>query len=296
MKIAAIIVTYNRKELLNQCLHAVLQQEEIYPDVILIDNASTDGTDEMVRKINDERIHYYNTGANLGGAGGFSFGVEKGVELGYDYCWIMDDDTIPNKNALSSLSKKINRINASYVCSRVVWKDGNACIMNTPPTGKRFSLYNQEALDLHLIEICGCSFVSCLVDMRVVKKVGLPIAEFFIYGDDVEFTRRLETIGKGYIDLDSVVLHAMPNNLASNIVYCENSRIERYKFGVRNGVYISRKYDKKNVLKILLDMMCTAMTILLKSKESKFKRISVLLKSTIKGIFFNPSIRYVTTS
>lgn len=292
MKVAAVIVTYNRKDMLIQCLRHIFAQD-YNVDIILIDNASTDGTRELILSMRDDRIRYYNTGANLGGAGGFSFGIKKGYELGYEYCWLMDDDTLPRMNALSSMLNKIQKIDASYVCSRAVWTDGTACSMNTPPNAKRGCFYNENALDLHLVEIQGCSFVSCLVSMKCVKKVGLPIKEFFIYGDDVEFSRRLETVAKGYLDLDSIVTHAMPNNNVANIVNCEKDRIQRYKYGVRNNVYIQRTIDKMSVVKILIDMFRTVIVIIVKSKNNKLRRISTVIKSTFQGLVFNPNIERI---
>ena len=66
--IAAVVVTYNRKELLVQCVEHILNQQDISCDVLVVDNASTDGTAQRVQSIPDSRVRYQNTGANLGGA------------------------------------------------------------------------------------------------------------------------------------------------------------------------------------------------------------------------------------
>ena len=293
MNSAAVIVTYNRKSMLMNCIAKVLMQKPEAPEVIIIDNASTDGTESYIRSLNNPQIHYYNTGENFGGAGGFAYGLEKACLLGFDYCWIMDDDTYPQEDAFQSLYVKIQEIDASYVCSRVMWTDGNVCSMNTPPTAKRGCFNNPKALNLHLMEIQGCSFVSCMVNMKYMKQVGLPIAEFFIYGDDVEFTRRLETKSKGYLDLDSVVIHAMPNNNVASIVNCETDRIERYRYGVRNNVYIQRHIDHASVMTVFMSMLRSVIVIIVNSKEHKLKRLKILISSTWKGLFFHPVIKFV---
>ena len=82
--IAAVVVTYNRKELLEQCIKRILNQHDFFCDVLVVDNASTDGTAQWVQRIQDSRVHYRNTGANLGGAGGFHFGLQWAVKAGYD--------------------------------------------------------------------------------------------------------------------------------------------------------------------------------------------------------------------
>lgn len=66
--IAAVVVTYNRRELLVQCIEHILNQQGISCDVPVADNASTDGTAQRVQSIPNPRVRYRNTGANLGGA------------------------------------------------------------------------------------------------------------------------------------------------------------------------------------------------------------------------------------
>lgn len=291
MKVSAVIVTYNRLSLLKQCLEKVLNQDVKELDVLLIDNASTDGTKEYIEELGIGRIKYFNTGSNLGGAGGFSYGLNVAAKEGYDYCWIMDDDTMTHQTSLFSLLDKMLKTDSAYIGSRVIWTDGNACTMNTPAYTLYKCLYNEPALDLHLIEVPGNSFVSCLVNMKYVREAGLPIADFFIYGDDIEFTRRLQKYSKGYIDLDSVVTHAMPGNNTATIINCEKERVERYKYGVRNNVYIMRHHDGKHFFGIMAYMIKMSGAIVLRSPDCKGKRLRVLIGSTFKGLFFNPEIK-----
>ena len=101
-KIVAVVVTYNRKELLEENIKALLNQSYENLDILIIDNASTDGTEKVVKKYVSDKLKYMNTGANLGGAGGFNFGIRQAIERNYDYCWVMADDTIPTPTALES--------------------------------------------------------------------------------------------------------------------------------------------------------------------------------------------------
>lgn len=102
-KVVAVVTTYNRLQLLKENMEALLTQSFKECDLLIINNASTDGTEEYVQSITDKRVLYYNTGANIGGAGGFAFGLRKAIEAGYDYAWLMDDDSIVEKNALQNL-------------------------------------------------------------------------------------------------------------------------------------------------------------------------------------------------
>ena len=105
-KCVDIVVTYNRKELLRENISALIKQSYRDHDILVIDNASTDGTQKMVEELNNPFIRYYNTGKNLGGAGGFSYGLKIAAEGNYRYAWIMDDDSIPENSALESLINK----------------------------------------------------------------------------------------------------------------------------------------------------------------------------------------------
>lgn len=71
--------------------------------VLLVDNASTDGTADYIKTLAMPGLVCRNPGENLGGAGGFAYGIRAAVELGCEAVWIMDDDTLPEPDALAAL-------------------------------------------------------------------------------------------------------------------------------------------------------------------------------------------------
>ena len=109
---AAVIVTYNRKAMLQRCLRALCTQTAGVPELWVIDNASTDGTAELVAQLNLPTMHYYNTGKNLGGAGGFACGIQQAACSGAEYLWIMDDDCLPEPDALQQLLLAVGLCNS----------------------------------------------------------------------------------------------------------------------------------------------------------------------------------------
>ena len=132
-KVAAVVVTYNRKELLKENIECLLAQIPEAPELLVIDNHSTDGTKEYIQEyIDSNRILYYDTGSNLGGAGGFQFGLKTAVESGYEFVWLMDDDSMPTNTALEELVKAYDEIpgEIGFLASKVVWTDGSICNMN----------------------------------------------------------------------------------------------------------------------------------------------------------------------
>ena len=296
-KCVEIVVTYNRKKLLEENINALLNQTYKNHDIMIIDNASTDGTKELIDSYNDKRIKYYNTGTNLGGAGGFAFGMREVLNLGniYDYAWIMDDDSIPNNNALESLINKSELIGDkfSFLASLVYWTDDKLFEMNVP----NLSNLSKMDIDLNLIsefklmKIDSCSFVGCFVNLKYAQKTGLPISDFFIYGDDVEYTTRLRKFEQAYLDLDSKIIHKAPSNKGADIVTASEDRINRFYYQSRNGMYIARKNHK--VLRRFKTVLKRLIKIILKSPNYKLKRIHFLIKGTFAGFFFNPKIEYV---
>ena len=165
-QIAAIVVTYNRKELLLRCLEKILGQEGISCDVLVVDNASTDETQQAVQQIKNSRVKYRNTGKNLGGAGGFNFGMRWALEDGYEYLWIMDDDTLPEKDALCQLWLAHQRLQGEYgfLSSVVLWKDGRECRMNRQKIKKSF-YEHVELLQDGVIQIEQATFVSLFLSL-----------------------------------------------------------------------------------------------------------------------------------
>ena len=89
MKICAVVVTYNRLELLKGTIEKLLTQSRKLDEIIIIDNKCTDGTSEYLKTIEDKVTPVF-LDENLGGAGGFNKGIKIAYEKGHDYIWIID--------------------------------------------------------------------------------------------------------------------------------------------------------------------------------------------------------------
>ena len=287
MKIAAVVVTFNRKEYLVKNIEALLKQGTPEMDILIIDNASTDGTKETIQKyIDADQIIYSNTGKNLGGAGGFNYGIRYAYEHQYDFIWIMDDDTYPHPDALQKFLAADQKLGGDYgyLAGKVLWKDGSWCNMNTP----KYSGNNEKQ---GYKQIHQSSFVSMFIPRKTVAKYGLPIKEFFIWGDDVEYTRRIALKEASYLVEDSQVLHDTKNNVGSDIVY-DDERLERYRYAYRNEMYIALHENWKRRVYQRLKIWYHIAKILLHSSQKK-KKIQLIRSASAEGKHFNPSIEYV---
>ncbi len=295
-KIAAVVVTYNRKELLKENIESLLTQKPNVPDILIVDNHSTDGTKEFVREyIDNGSIEYCDTGANLGGAGGFNFGMRKAVELGYEFVWVMDDDCMPTENALEELVKTDRELNGNYgfLSSKVLWKDGSLCAMNR----QRDTLtHTIETLDSGLKPIVMASFVSLFLPTKVVKEMGLPIKEFFIWTDDWEFTRRISKKYPCYAVAESVVIHKSKSNIGANIATESADRLDRFNYLYRNDVYLYRREGLKGFIYEVVRLSGHCARVLMKSSDHKKERLRKILSGTKEGLKFKPVIEFAETN
>lgn len=292
-KVAAVVVTYNRKKLLSENIGVLLKQS--YKDcvIIIIDNNSSDGTYELLKPLIDQgKIKYYNTGKNLGGAGGFQYGIKIAAQSGYEYIWVMDDDCIPTETALEVLMDYDKKLMGKYgfLSSKVLWKDMSLCYMNIQ---RETVTRNLKKLDNKLIQVSMASFVSLFIRTSVVKEVGLPIKEFFIWTDDWEYTRRISRKYPSYVVTDSVVVHKSASNIGANIYSDSYERIARYNYLYRNDVYLYKREGLKGILYEIVRLSSHVVKVLLKANDHKLERIKLIIAGTKNGFKFNPSIEYI---
>lgn len=289
---AAVVVTYNRVEMLKKCLCA-LEQQSVPCDILVVDNASTDDTENTVREKMQENsaIRYRNTGANLGGAGGFNFGMRWAVEAGYQYVWVMDDDCFPEPMALEKLldADRVLKGDYGWLSSVALWTDGRECRMNRQKIRKSF-YEHIELLQDGLLQAEQATFVSLFLKAETIRTVGLPIKDFFIWGDDIEYTRRI-TIEKGlpcYVAGQSRVIHAMKSNSGSNLAVDSVERISRYRLAFRNEVYIYRREGVKGIAYYIAKRGRDFLWVLAHAKDHRLKRLGVLLRGMLEGLAFYP--------
>ena len=311
--VCAVVVTYNRKELLIECLEALRKQVRPIQGIYLIDNASTDGTPDLllekgylgklppenltepwekefkIENLTDGKsikLHYVRMHENTGGAGGFHEGVKRAYEKKYDWLWLMDDDTIVDKNSINELLNAVTllqqkNIKPGFLCSKVLWIDRNPHLMNLPsikPIVNKVPFNQFE--DEGLIVVEAASFVSLLVHREIVSNVGLPIKEFFIWGDDVEFTLRItRRVNWGIYVKKSIVYHKTRVNYTAMDV--NDWRVYYY---IRNNLYICKKYNKKKYFFLLLWNLINFLF--------KKKKLSVI-RGCLDSLIFDPKIELV---
>lgn len=297
--VAAVVVTYNRKQLLLECLDCLEAQDlarlgdSCELSVIVVDNASTDGTEEALEPyVTSGRISYFNTGENLGGAGGFNYGMRVAVEAGHDYVWVMDDDCMAHPDTLRELLLAGEGLegNFGYLTSVCLWTDGNPCTMNR----QRHPLHTTiEDFSPELQPCTLASFVSLFVPADVIAELGLPIKDFFIWTDDWEFTRRVSRKYPCYVVGTSIVTHKCKVNGAGNVALDSGERIARFRLAYRNDIVLYRGEGVSGYAYVLARDLNHLARIVLEAKGRKFERARAVVGGTIEGLRFHPRIEYV---
>ena len=233
----AVVVTRDRREMLTRCLAALRDQQPGVDAILVVDNASSDGTGEMVRR-EFRDVELLSLASNVGGAGGFHRGMARAFAEGYDWIWLLDDDAIPQPDALDALLRGGERAphgRPLLLTSQVRWKDEQLHPMNAPVPRLRWRRELVEGAARGLLLIRYATFVSTLIHRDAVSRFGLPLEHFFIWSDDVEFTARVLRTECGYLVPASVVYH-----LTESPHPAANPDSDRFYYHVRNSLSILR--------------------------------------------------------
>lgn len=292
LRVAAVVVTYNRLPLLRQCLAALRAQTVPPAAVWVIDNASTDGTQAAVRALDWPGLVYRNTGRNLGGAGGFAYGMREAALSGCDALWVMDDDTLPEPGALEALLQADAALQGrcGWLSSRALAPDGTDQPMNRQRITPYTDLPDYEGDCLPAVM---ASFVSLFVRTEQIRRFGLPVAEFFIWSDDWEFTRRISREEPCYVVPGSRVVHAMQNPGTVNIATDAPSRWDRYRYFYRNDVVLYRREGIRGWGWLLAKDLWHTLQVLRDPRGSRCKRIAIIWKGFAAGVKFHPPVAYL---
>ncbi len=236
--VCAVVVTYNRRTLLQECLAGLAGQSRRPDWILVVDNASTDGTTDMIRTRHPD-VELLPLAQNVGGAGGFHEGLRVAHERGAEWVWLMDDDTIAGPDALDELLKArgslVGLAEPMLLASKVVWTDGRLHPMNEA----KFKTERDGFVDScarGLLPLRQATFVSLLVHRHAIDAFGLPLKHYFIWSDDLEYTGRiLRNHASGWLVPDSVVVHKtnQPHTAVTEVG-------GRFYFHVRNMLYMFR--------------------------------------------------------
>lgn len=252
MKIFAIVVTYNRLELLKKSIGALHRQQHL-DQIIVVNNGSNDGTKEWLDGQQDLHVIHQE---NVGGSGGFHTGIKVAYDEGADWIWCMDDDVFPKDGCLDELVSLVALENTQLDHKKPLGILAPRRVMNGKTFTHEFRRYNltNPLSSLHAeklsgeettpTEIVGCDFEGPFISRSVVEKIGLPNRELFIFYDDTEYCLRAHLAGFRLLYVPSAVMdkHAFFSE-DSWAVRNQKKKWKRY-YQVRNSAYLNHHYGK----------------------------------------------------
>lgn len=206
--ICAVIATHNRRELLRRLLSSLGAQTYRDFDVVVVDNASTDGTAEMVRS-DFPSTHLIALDSNTGASGGNNTGLRYALGKGYRYCWLLDNDCVAAPDALEALVHVMDhRPEIAMAASKVLVLDGS---------GRKTATVHEVGGSINWVRgsliSCGnglpdddspvgsfspaeyVAMTSLLLRKPLLEQHGLLREEFFVFGEDVDLSLRYRRLG-----------------------------------------------------------------------------------------------------
>jgi GT2 family glycosyltransferase len=247
MRVATVVVTHNRPQLLRQAMAALRAQTRLPDAIYIVDNASDDpGAAALERLSGDTDIVVLRSETNIGGAGGFALGMARAFAAGHDWIWLLDDDALARPDALARLLAAVTNkagpaAKADAVCC-AVREFGDLALQHRRYYHYPTSLERPLPRSAYAGAPCRvdtASFVGFLVSAAAVAEVGFPERSFFLAYDDTEYSLRLGRAGLAiWLVPDSVVEHLRERRarLRAGPFGC------KHYFTIRNRIAVARRY------------------------------------------------------
>ena len=245
MKITAVVVTFNRLELLKQGIECLRKQQKL-TGIIVVNNGSTDGTREWLDAQQGLLVVHQD---NVGGSGGFYTGIERAYSEGADWIWCMDDDVFPRPDCLDRLLPYTDRPEVGILSPRrllegKVFTHEFRHFNFTNPVG---SLHGRKLAKQQVnqaTEIVGADFEGPFISRRVVEKIGLPNRELFIFCDDTDYCLRAHLAGFKLLYIPEALMDK--HKFFSDDTWTSRNRKKKWKryYQVRNEAYLNHHYGR----------------------------------------------------
>lgn len=249
-----IIVSWNLKNDLLACIDSVLISGAQPQQIIVIDNASTDGTIEALRSRFGATIHILTAKENLGFAAGNNWGIRYALKQGAEWILLLNNDTIISRSMLQTLRKTVEQYPKYHIIAPLIlyfdapdtiWSAGDRLIPGTLIT---YHLYKQQQLTENLPSILNVDFVTgcgMLVNRIVFAEVGLLDESTFMYAEEIDFIWRARRAGhKTICATQAHMWHKIS-------LSAQRDRPQARYLRIRNQIWFYRKYARRLQLVIM---------------------------------------------
>lgn len=248
-KIIAVVVTYNRLSMLQRVITSLQKQSVPIDEIIIVNNGSTDGTQEWLNGQHGLRVIHQ---ANVGGSGGFYTGISEAAKKECDWIWCMDDDVFPSETCLESLlSHAATEDRIGIACPHRLMSGktfvGEAKTLNLSNPFKDMhdnALTAKEVENDSMTDIVGMAFEGPLIRKEVVEKIGLPNKDLFILYDDTDYCYRAILAGYRAVVVRDAIMEKY--DFQTKLSYREDKIKNKWKlaYHIRNTAYFGHRYGK----------------------------------------------------
>jgi rhamnosyltransferase len=310
MKILGSILSYNDAETIDHAVQALLGQCYPLGEVLIVDNGSTDGA---LCRVFPKEVAVIQNQVNLGPSGSFTAGLRYALAKGYDWIWILDADSLPQKDALERLVALYQSLDPRTQSQVGIL----ACSAILAPSPKLFQGRCLTPWGMRAPKVVrGQSFLECdctiwsgsLFKLQAVRAVGLPRCGKMEYWEDlssdygdIEYSYRLKQAGyKVLVHPSSIIQHSVGNTvylrvLGSTILSTNHPPCRRYLI-VRNMVYFWLNLNpKKRVIPTYsylgTHLLITILKIVVMEKE-RLPKIRACLHGFWDGVFMKMDRQY----
>jgi GT2 family glycosyltransferase len=307
-RICTVVVTYNRKELLQVCLKSIFEQTLQPDEIYIVDNASTDGTQELLKAltyidilppenlkekwqtkkmIDNIIVTYLKMPINEGGAGGFYEGMKENFEKN-DWLWLMDDDGKPDKYCLKNLLNHKDK--GEFLAPVVVDIEGKQELsfgVYDKVHNKKLHTYDDvmQNTDTGLYYDTASPFNGILLSSNMIEKIGFPIKGMFIWGDEAEYFIRAKHNGYRIVTISDAV-HYHPKQRKEMIkifngkymMLYEKNQLKYYCY-IRNQTYRYKHYRPK----LLFTSFLKYLWMFLITRKADFKGLKLFINAFKDG-------------
>jgi hypothetical protein len=284
VKIAAATIAFSRFDGLVSLVESIRSQTRPPDDIIIVNQGTNQQISEWLSQQKDVLVI---TQRNKGSAGGFTRCILESIRLGNDWTWILDDDAIPDNDALEKISscQYFDPATTAFISSRIVKPSGETYMSPTPVDHN--SWYG-SVLNDGCVKVDRATWLGLCVSTRAVRVAGLPIEEFFLWEEDQEFTSRLSRYFSAFCVLSSVITHFQNSDFDP---FHGTDRI-KYSFSVRNSIGREKLRPGNPVVKFVR-VLRRSVTLFGRACNGSVP-FWISIKSIVVGlIFFWPKVRYL---
>jgi rhamnopyranosyl-N-acetylglucosaminyl-diphospho-decaprenol beta-1,3/1,4-galactofuranosyltransferase len=269
-KAIAVVVTYNRKTLLSECITALRNQTRKLDAILVVNNGSTDTTENWLL---DQKDIFFITQKNVGSAGGFNAGINWAYKNNYSWIWCMDDDGYPKEDALEKiLEKDMDRL-CLRNCAVLNKENKKTFVWKT----KQFATIDD--VDNKIIHGIGHPFNGTMLHRNIVERVGVPQQQLFLWGDETEYYYRITRKNKIPVCTVADSIHYHPAAAFTYKNDWDYQNTWKMYFYIRNRFHIHKaKFNSKLLAVITYCTFLFAMTgiVIVYQRTNKLKKMGFI--------------------